>query len=133
MLGEWGALTEDCGSTFRYRGTPSASSSLAAFDAAAAARIAAPGRAGARLGELLIGEGLVTTSEVKRALTEQRKTGRRLGEIISERGLASVPTLVTVLARQLEVELETEKGFGGGLRRAIEERHRVMREATEAR
>ena len=69
----------------------------------------------------------MTTSEIKRALTEQRKTGRRLGEIIFERGLASVPTLVTVLARQLEVELETERGFGAGLRRAIEERHRLMR------
>lgn len=124
-------LIEDCGNTFRNSGTPSASSSLAAFDAAAAARIAAPGRAGARLGELLVGEGLVTTSEVKRALTEQRKTGRRLGEIIIERGLASVPTLVTVLARQLEVELETERGFGAGLRRAIEERHRVMREISQ--
>jgi hypothetical protein len=83
-------LTEDCGNTFRNSGTPSASSSLAAFDAAAAARIAAPGRAGGRLGELLVDQGLVTTSEVKRALTEQRKTGRRLGEIIFERGLASV-------------------------------------------
>ena len=120
-------MTEDCGKTFRNSGTPSASSSLAAFDAAAAARIAAPGRAGARLGELLVGEGFVTHGEDKRALTEQRKTGRRLGEIIFERGLASVPTLVTVLARQLEVELETEKGFGAGLRGAIEERHRVTR------
>ena len=69
----------------------------------------------------------MTPGEVKRALTEQRKTGRRLGEIIFERGLASVPTLVRVLARQLEVELETEKGYGAGLRGAIEERHRVMR------
>jgi hypothetical protein len=120
-------LTEDCGNTFRNSGTPSASSSLAAFDAAAAARIAAPGRAGARLGELLVGEGFVTPGEVKRALTEQRKTGRRLGEIIFERGLASVPTLVTVLARQLEVELETETGYGAGLRGAIEQRHRAMR------
>ena len=121
-------MTEDCGNTFRDSGTPSASSSLAAFDAAAAARIAVSGRAGARLGELLVDEGFVTPGELKRALTEQRKTGRRLGEIIFECGLVSVPTLVTVLARQLEVELETEKGYGAGLRGAIEERHRAMRE-----
>src|SRR6266576_1047310 len=106
-LGGLGSLTEDCGNTFRNSGTPSASSSLAAFDAAATARIAVSGRAGARLGELLVDEGFVTPGEVKGALTEQRKTGRRLGEIIFECGLVSVPTLVTVLARQLEVELET--------------------------
>ena len=120
-------MTGDCGNTFRNSGTPSASSSLGAFDAAAAARSAAPARAGARLGELLIDEGLLTARDLKRALTEHRKTGRRLGEIVLERGLAAAPALVTLLARQLEVELETEKGFGAGLRRAIEERHRVMR------
>ena len=93
QFGGLGSLTEDCGNTFRNSGTPSASSSLAAFDAAAAARIAAPGRAGARLGELLVGEGLVTTSEVKRALTEQRKTGGDWARSSLKRGLASVPSV----------------------------------------
>jgi hypothetical protein len=106
---------------------PRAASSLGAFEALAATRSAAPQPHGGRLGELLVDEGLLTADELKQVLAEQRKTGRRLGEIIFEHGFASVPTLVKLLGQQGQLELQAEGGFGSGLRRAIEDRHRTRR------
>jgi type IV pilus assembly protein PilB len=93
-----------------------------------------PKRAGgARLGELLLAHDLLTEEELAEALAEQRK-GRpklQLGEILLRRGVVSAPTLVRLLAAQCQLDLEEEKGFGTGLRRAIELRHREDRVEPE--
>jgi hypothetical protein len=77
----------------------------------------------APLGELLIEGGLISPTEVDRALDDQRRTGSRLGEILHERGLVSRPSLDRVLAEQSGVSFDTEDGFGAGLRGLIERRH----------
>jgi hypothetical protein len=84
---------------------------------------------GGRLGEVLIERGLLTHSELAAALEEQNDSGRRLGEILLHRGFVSGPTLVNALAEQYELELEFERGFGSGLRNAIEDRHARLRPA----
>jgi hypothetical protein len=93
-----------------------------------------PARAGgARLGELLIAHGLLTEDELADALDEQRKRRPKpqLGEILLQRELVSAPTLVRLLAAQCQLDLEEEKGFGTGLRRAIEVRHQEDRVEPE--
>jgi hypothetical protein len=77
----------------------------------------------APLGELLVEGGLVSQTEVERALDDQLRTGSRLGEILHERGLVSRPALDRVLAEQNGVSFDTEAGFGAGLRGLIERRH----------
>ena len=82
-----------------------------------------------RLGELLVGEGLLTEDELAEALAEQRRSRPKipLGEILLRRKLMPGAVLVRLLSRQCERELEEEIGFGTGLRRAIEARHRADR------
>jgi hypothetical protein len=80
---------------------------------------------GARLGELLVGEGVLSPDELAHALAAQKKTRPRkpLGEILLTNGVVSPPLLVRLLAQQCQLQLEEETGFGTGLRRAIERRH----------
>jgi len=82
-----------------------------------------------RLGELLVGEGLLTEDELAEALAEQRRSRPKipLGEILLRSKLIPGAVLVRLLSKQCERELEEEGGFGTGLRRAIEERHRADR------
>jgi hypothetical protein len=82
-----------------------------------------------RLGELLVGEGLLSEDELAEALAEQRRSRPKipLGEILLRRKLLPGAVLVRLLSKQCERELEEEGGFGTGLRRAIEERHRADR------
>jgi plasmid stabilization system protein ParE len=75
------------------------------------------------LGQLLVEQGMLTSSELERALAEQQKSGRRLGEIIVELGFVSGPELSNALAAQYGIELTTETGFGTGLRSEIQRRH----------
>jgi hypothetical protein len=80
---------------------------------------------GARLGELLVSEGVLSPDELAEALDQQNKTRPRkpLGELLITSGLVSPPLLVRLLAQQCQLQLEEETGFGTGLRRAIELRH----------
>jgi hypothetical protein len=80
---------------------------------------------GARLGELLVSEGVLSPDELDEALAAQKKTRPRkpLGELLIGSGLVSPPQLVRLLAQQCQQQLEEETGFGTGLRRAIERRH----------
>jgi hypothetical protein len=106
-------------------------SALSPFEDALAQRASA----GARLGELLLGEGVLRPHELAEALAEQavRRPRKPLGEILLERAVVPAPLLVGALARQCRRELEEEGGFGTGLRRAIEDRHRRVRvQATPA-
>jgi hypothetical protein len=80
---------------------------------------------GARLGELLVSEGVLSAEELEDALAAQRKTYPRkpLGELLLASGVVSPPHLVRLLAQQCQVQLEEDTGFGTGLRAAIERRH----------
>src|SRR5919202_2459024 len=101
-------------------------SALSPFEATKERRRRARGDSGgARLGELLVSEGVLSPDELAEALAAQKKTRPRkpLGELLITRGLVSPPLLVRLLAQQCQQELEEETGFGTGLRGAIERRH----------
>lgn len=82
------------------------------------------------LGQLLVERGVVTGEQLEEALAEQDRTGRPLGEIVRTRFLVSAAELGDVIAEQHELELEMERGFGTGLRRGIDARHRRRRGET---
>jgi hypothetical protein len=75
------------------------------------------------LGQLLVEQGILTSSELEQALAKQQETGKRLGETIVDCGFVSGPELSNALAAQYGIELMTEKGFGTGLRSEIQRRH----------
>ena len=81
--------------------------------------------AGARLGELLVSEGVLSAGELEDALAAQRGTSPRqpLGELLLASGIVSPPILVRLLAQQCQIQLEEDTSFGTGLRAAIERRH----------
>jgi hypothetical protein len=58
------------------------------------------------LGALLVEKGLLSASELDRALAEQRRSGRLLGQVLVRRGYVSGPSLVRVLAEQHGVGLQ---------------------------
>ena len=62
------------------------------------------------LGTLLVEEGLLAKSDLERALSEQRQTGRLLGQILVLDGAVSATALARVLARQHGVELRRTDG-----------------------
>ncbi|MDB2682849.1 transglutaminase-like cysteine peptidase [Alphaproteobacteria bacterium] len=53
-----------------------------------------------RLGELLVSKGVITTSDLKRALHLQKSENRPLGEIFIESNMVSRPQLARILVRQ---------------------------------
>jgi hypothetical protein len=57
------------------------------------------------LGALLVEQGLLSASELDRALAEQRRSGRLLGQVLVRRGYVSGSSLVRVLAEQHGVGL----------------------------
>ena len=91
-------------------------------------------QAGTPIGALLVAHGIVQSQEIELALADQQRSGRRLGEILVEQDLVSRPLLARVLAEQVGVALEAERGFGSGLRALIERRHleRSGRQAEHA-
>jgi hypothetical protein len=56
-----------------------------------------------RLGELLVGQGLVTPEEVEAGLKRQREQGGRLGNHLVAMGVLTVDKLLTALRGQQEV------------------------------
>jgi hypothetical protein len=76
------------------------------------------------LGRMLVDKGLLTEDDLSDALAEQERTGRPLGEIVRIRYRLSASEIGDVLAEQRERELEMDRGFGSGLRRGIDQRHR---------
>jgi hypothetical protein len=79
------------------------------------------------LGALLAQQGEVTSDEVEQALEAQTASGEPLGEILLEAGAVCRPMLDRALAKQSGLELHFERGYGTGLRSAIESRHRMRR------
>jgi hypothetical protein len=80
-----------------------------------------------RIGELLVGNGLITEQELEEALAEQASTNERLGEILVARRLVSSLDLTNVLMDQLGRELMDEEGSGslGELRQLPSKRGRA--------
>ncbi len=57
-----------------------------------------------RLGDLLVEAGLITESQLRAALAEQKKWGGRLGRTVVELGFTTEETMVKVLAGQLSLQ-----------------------------
>jgi hypothetical protein len=76
-------------------------------------------RARRLLGHLLVTSGFLTEAEVAAALEEQARSGARLGEILLAQGLVSRTVLGNALVEQHHGEVVLEDGFGSGLRAAL--------------
>ncbi|MCX7956778.1 MAG: ATPase, T2SS/T4P/T4SS family [Endomicrobia bacterium] len=56
-----------------------------------------------KLGELLVGLGIITKEQLQGVLEEQRKSGKKLGELLIEKGLVTEEILFAVLAKQFNI------------------------------
>ena len=56
-----------------------------------------------KLGEFLIKEGLITESQLEKAISIQRQEGGRLGEVLIKQGLLKENQLVETLGKQLKI------------------------------
>jgi type IV pilus assembly protein PilB len=56
-----------------------------------------------RLGELLIKEGLITSSQLEKAISAQRQEGGRLGEILVKLGFVKEEQVISLLGEQLGI------------------------------
>jgi len=54
-----------------------------------------------RLGDVLVGQKLVTAEQLGTALEQQKKSGRRLGRVLIELGFVSEEQIAQALSRQL--------------------------------
>jgi hypothetical protein len=57
-------------------------------------------RSNAKIGDLLVMEGIVTTEQLKEALIRQKESGQLLGRILVEMGACTIGQLTQVLAMQ---------------------------------
>lgn len=86
----------------------------------------------ARLGELLLERGLISSDQLTVALTEQRKSGERLGRCLVRLGLVDESYLTALLSELLDyrsVDVERERPDPSALAmlpRALALRHRVL-------
>jgi type IV pilus assembly protein PilB len=63
------------------------------------------GRAGkVRFGDVLVKEGALSEEQLKRALAQQRSSGRMLGEMLVDQGVISNAVLVRALAKTLNIK-----------------------------
>jgi type IV pilus assembly protein PilB len=81
-----------------------ATASVPAFEAVGSTKISAmPARkraSRARLGEVLVAEGLISQEQLHEALREHRRSKERLGSVLARRGLVTEETLVEILSRE---------------------------------
>src|SRR5919202_4999357 len=68
------------------------------------------------LGLLLIEMGVITPEQLEKGLQIQAETGKRLGEVLIERGFTSRLAIQDALAHQGDLFLESDGGYGSGLR-----------------
>ncbi len=59
-----------------------------------------------RLGELLVGKGLINIDDLDQALTEQKRSGERIGEILLKMGSVGEEDLMRTLSEQLDIPFE---------------------------
>ena len=64
-----------------------------------------------RLGEILVGQKLVTEEQLKLALDEQKRSGRRLGRLFIEKGFVTEEQIAEALSRQLKIPYINLKHF----------------------
>ena len=64
------------------------------FQQSAAQEAPAGGGKRARVGDLLLAEGLISQEQLDKALTAQKQTSRMLGEVLVEQGVISQASLV---------------------------------------
>jgi MSHA biogenesis protein MshE len=64
-----------------------------------------------RLGDLLVGQEVITDEQLKLALDEQKRSGRKLGRVLVESGYATEEGISKALARQLGAEFIDLKTF----------------------
>lgn len=57
----------------------------------------------ARIGQVLLERGLISTEDLDRALDLQQRTGRRVGEALADLGIVSTRTIAEALAKHLGV------------------------------
>ena len=57
-----------------------------------------------RIGEMLLSEGIITQSQLTRALDEKKVNGKKLGETMVDLGYCSEDVLVEVLSRKLHFD-----------------------------
>lgn len=62
-----------------------------------------------RLGEALVGAGLITPEQLERAIELQRSSGKRIGEVIVSMGLIDEDRLARVLAQELGLSYVSER------------------------
>jgi hypothetical protein len=67
-----------------------------------------------RLGDLLLGAGLISQEQLEECLTLARKAGLPLGHVLVEQGLVPAHSLAMALADQHGGPLKTEFGFATG-------------------
>jgi len=94
-------LTLTPASSVRIAAAPSTMPGLGAGGGARAVSPAARKRGGrARLGELLVAEGIISQQQLHEALREHRRTKERLGTVLARRGLVTEDRLVELLSRE---------------------------------
>jgi hypothetical protein len=80
-------------------------------DSSAAVR---PPAAPRRLGELLVGRGLLTAAQLQEALVEQQRTGIPLGQVVVQRGYTTPAAVAQALATQQGGVAKSEFGMAIG-------------------
>ncbi len=56
-----------------------------------------------KIGDILIAKDLISASQLKQALDEQKKTGRKVGQILIERGMVTEEQLVDAISENLDI------------------------------
>ncbi|MDQ1315974.1 MAG: biosis protein MshE, partial [Pseudomonadota bacterium] len=74
-----------------------------------------PGSQKIRLGDLLVQQKIISSTDLDIALAGQKKSGRRLGRIIVESGLAGESDIAQALARQLTIPFVDLRKFSPDL------------------
>src|SRR5262245_3268619 len=77
-----------------------------------------------RLGDVMVGQKLITPQQLAQALEQQKRSGRRLGRVLVENGLCSDEQIAEAVARQLGVPYVNLKFFNASAE--------VMRRLPEA-
>jgi MSHA biogenesis protein MshE len=77
-----------------------------------------------RLGDVMVGQKLITQQQLAQALEQQKRSGRRLGRVLVEQGLCTDEQIAEAVARQLGVPYVNLKFFNAN--------NDVMRRLPEA-
>ena len=85
-----------------------------------------------RLGDMLVGAGVITQEALDRALAIQKGTGKRLGEVLIDNGIVSEEDMLSTLGAQMGVQVVDLSAYPPApdaakyLSRAIARKHQVV-------